>query len=435
MNCPGSLVLEADYPDSSSAFADWGTVAHDLAAKALTQGDALLELSKGMHATVEDKGVVIYRHEAGEKSHAVDDEMLLCVRTYVADVRQAAEGGTLLVEQRLSFSQFVDVPDQFGTSDAVILSPLEDGTFELQVRDLKGGKGVKVHAEENKQLLLYALGAYGEYSLIYDISRIRVAIHQPRLNHTSEWTCTVEELLAFADEANAAARAVEAALAAANGETGAELIDFLHPSTDACRWCRAKPGCPKLRDAALTEVFGDFDDLDTLTADHTRVPADDELATVYSKLDLIEGWISAVRERAFTVLQSGGTLPGYKLVLGKGGARRWADEEQAEAALKSMHLKVDEMYSKKVISPTQAERLLAKESPRRWKKLLPLIVLPVGNETIAPESDPRPAVVHEKQIAEDFDDLFGDAPAAAETNPAEPSSEPQPVTDDLSDLF
>lgn len=428
MNCPGSLVLEASCPDKSSEYADWGTVAHDLAAKVLTQGDAILGLSKGMHATVEEQGVVVYRHEPSDGSHEVDAEMIETVEVYVAAIRQAAEGGTLLVEQRLSFSDYVGVPDQFGTSDAVIFSPLADGTYELQVRDLKGGKGVKVYAERNKQLLLYALGAYGEFSLIYDISRIRVAIHQPRLNHISEWDCSVEELLAFADEAKAAAGEVEAAQAVVNDD---ELLDFLHPSTKACQWCRAKATCPKLREAALTEVFGDFDDLDAITGDDVKVPGDDDLASVYAKLDMIEGWIAAVRERAFERARVG-ALPGYKIVQGKAGARKWRDEADAEAMLRSMHLKVDEMYSKKVISPTAAEKLLAKDSPRRWKKLMPLIVTPEGKETIAPASDPRPAVEPPTDAfneLEPADDLFGN------TQPADPSSDAQPVTDDVSDLF
>lgn len=436
MACPGSLVLEAAYPDKSSEFADWGTVAHDLAAKVLTQGDTMLSFAKGMHATVEGPGTVLYLPTERDGSHEVDAEMIDCVTTYVADVRQAAEGGELLVEQRLSFSQFVDVPDQFGTSDAVILSPLEDGTYELQVRDLKGGKGVKVYAERNKQLLLYALGAYGEFSLIYDISRIRVAIHQPRLNHLSEWTCSVEELLAFADEAKAAAVRVEAALATANGETGEELSDYLSPSTEACRWCKAKAGCPKIRDAAVAEAFGDFDDLDALTADDLKAPADDDLAAVYGKLEMIEGWIKAVRERAFEVLRAGGSLPGWKAVTGKGGARRWSDEGEAETRLKSFHLKVDDIYNRKLISPTQAEKLLAKESPRRWKKLEPLIVAPAGNDVIVPESDPRPAVVY-ANAADDFTDLDPAADLFGETTTEStaPSSAPQPPTDDTSDLF
>lgn len=103
-------------------------------------------------------------------------------------------------------------------------------------------------------------------------------------------------------------------------------------------------------------------------------------------------------------------VSGFKLVTGKQGNRAWRDEVEAEELLKSFRLKQDQMYSQKVISPTQAEKLLKKESPRRWTKVEALITRSDGNPTIAPESDPRPAL--NVNPVNDFDDVSEDAIAA-----------------------
>ncbi|MGJ7321623.1 DUF2800 domain-containing protein, partial [Morganella morganii] len=73
-------------------------------------------------------------------------------------------------------------------------------------------------------------------------------------------------------------------------------------------------------------------------------------------------------------------------------------------------LKQDQMYSMKVISPTQAEKLIKKDSPRRWTKLEALITRSDGKPTVAPETDPRPALVINPET--DFDDVSDDALAA-----------------------
>lgn len=103
-------------------------------------------------------------------------------------------------------------------------------------------------------------------------------------------------------------------------------------------------------------------------------------------------------------------MPGFKLVTGKQGNRVWSDDALAEEMLKSFRLKQEQMYSQKVISPTQAEKLLKKDSPRRWTKVEALITRAEGKSTIAPESDPRPAL--NVNPVNDFDDVSDDAIAA-----------------------
>lgn len=450
MACAGSLAMESTLPDSSSAFADEGTLAHALAAACLEeQCDA--EEFVGPGFSYKDHGV--------QKIAEITGEMADHVQTYLDAVRTYAMDAELLVEQRLEFSRYVDIPDQFGTSDAVILT-----SDEIQVHDLKYGRGVKVDAFDEKggqrtgnpQLMLYALGALDAFGALGDYERVRMVIHQPRLNHISEFDCSIDDLLAFGEKAKGAAQVAIAICDTYDGTAPAELT----PGEDQCRFCKAKATCPALRDQVLTTVADDFVDLTKgevavsiadveailanaygvkakaidfetsatgsrfvvkkpnivpqLAAAEERIANSDDahLATCLDAVDTIESWCKALRAEVQRRLLCGTfTDARYKLVQGKAGNRAWTDAEAAEAALKSFRLKQDEMYDHTLISPTTAEKLLAEASPKRWAKLLPLIGRSEGKPSVAPASDKRPALVL-TPTADEFDDVSEAAPEA-----------------------
>lgn len=391
MRCPGSLSLEIHCPDSSSEFADEGTAAHELAAMALTAGnDAAAYL--GRIIKVKDNG----------REFEVTPDMAGFVQTYIDTVRQYAEGHELMIEQRVEFSNVVGVPDSFGTSDAVILT--NDGE-ELQVHDLKYGRGVKVDAGENEQLMLYALGALNEFGMVGDFKRVRLVIHQPRLSHLSEWACGIEHLQAFAGTAQeAAGRAINFADALETGDGGAiaDLPSMLKPGEKQCRFCKAKATCPALTKHVLSTVADDFVDVSEpiapqLASAIERISASDNmhLSDCMLAVELIESWCKAVRAKVEGELLAGRAVPNFKLVEGRRGARKWADEAEAEATLKSMRLKHEQMYEYSLISPTTAEKLAKAEviGPRQWPKLKDLITQSEGKPSVAPASDKRPALV------------------------------------------
>ena len=194
MRCPGSIVLEAEFPDDSSRFAAEGTLAHDIASCVLTDPEYVIPV--GETGTADGFTFLITR------------DMADYVMDYCKLVWEYAEGGSLMVEQRVDFSRVIGVPDSFGTSDAVILKG-----DELIVMDLKYGMGVKVDAMENEQLQLYALGALEAVSLYSDdVRNVTMVIHQPRLNHVAEYCVPVEVLREFGAKAKEAAANVERAV-------------------------------------------------------------------------------------------------------------------------------------------------------------------------------------------------------------------------------
>jgi len=405
MSCPGSLFLEKGEPDSSSKHADEGTCAHFLASECLSKGEHPAQHLK-KRIEIMPEGARWQGDLIQGPWFEVDEDMVGAVNVYVQAVRKYAEGGTLFVEQRLPITTWTGEPDASGTSDAVILTP--DG--ELIVVDLKYGMGELVSPERNKQLMIYALAAYEEFSLVGDIKSIRLVIHQPRVLHApQEWGCSVEELLAFGEDVKRAAREADDVLCSNPSPDSSWLRARLHVTEKGCRWCRAAHKCPA-RDAHVTETIGaDFEDL-TTGAQIPPVGAGEELAKKLAACDLIEQWIKAVRGKVEAELFAGHPVPGYKLIQGKKGARSWIDAAQAEAALKSMRLKVEEMYDMKVISPTSVEKIFGEKgsapSVKRWNKLQELITQSEGKPSVAPESDKRPALV--VNPAADFDDESGE---------------------------
>lgn len=387
MACPGSMVLSAGVPDTSSKYAEEGTRAHQ-ASEAVLRGE----------------------------TPAYDDEdMQAHVAVYVDNIRQYAEGGELMVEQKLNYAKYLGAGADaaWGTSDAVIIKG-----DEIQVHDLKYGQGEVVDPANNPQMMLYALGALDAFDgLAGDFKRVRMVIHQPRVvKAPQEWDCSVEELLAFGAEAKKAVHGVRASeegmrsVEAGTKEQAEWEAQYLRPNADACRWCRAKATCPSLRADVASTVFStvpasaeDFADLTVPGKEHIAPATDDWLGASMAKADLIEDWLKAVRAEVERRLLAGGSVPGYKLVQGKQGNRAWRDAAEAEALLKSFRLKEAEMYDFKLISPTAAEKVLA-ESPKRWVKAQAIISRSAGKPSVAPLKDKRPAL-EITPVVDDFADV------------------------------
>lgn len=368
---------------TGSKYADEGTAAHTLAAWCLTE-------ERPARAYL---GRVI---PAGKHEFTVDESMADHIQRYVDQILSYCGSFTpaggfirvhhLLVEQAVPIGHVTGEDGAEGTSDAIILT--KDGE-EVQTHDLKFGQGERVDAENNPQLMLYALGALVVAALLgWTPKRVRCVIHQPRLDHLSEWTCTVDELQAFAKRVDQCADEIH------HGQAIAV------PGEKQCRWCARKATCPALALFVQETIGADFEEI---VAGSRNIDPDfaHSIHAQMNAVNLIEDWCRAVRAETERRLFAGDEVEGYKLVEGKRGARAWVDEKQAEALFKSMRLKQEEMYNSKLISPTQAEKLL-KDTPKRWARLDGQISQSQGKPSVVPVSDKRPALAINK-VEDDFE--------------------------------
>lgn len=399
--CPGKPVLEHGKTDTPSAYAREGTAAHTVLEMCITNGnraDAYL----GRLIEVDDDKI------------EVNDEMVANLNWCLDTIAEyAGDDGLVMAETRVNYAEDIGVAhnEAWGTADVIIVR----GSEAISL-DLKYGRGVEVDPASD-QTKLYLLGTVRQVDgLVADIKHCRAVILQPRLSRKpAEWDCSVADLRKWA--ASVAWEAVETRQQAAQWIDMPDNmpLEFLKPNEKSCRFCKAKATCPALRAEVSAAAFDitpaspdDFAEAVLPFNGYTHTEAA-WLAACLSKVDLIEDWCKAIRAETERRLLAGESVPGFKVVQGKRGARQWVDAKAAEETLKSMRLKIEEMYDFKLISPTTADKLakVGTIGPRQWPRLQGLITQSEGKPHVAHESDPRPAL-DVRPVRDDFQNLADD---------------------------
>lgn len=379
MNCPGSVEAEKGQPDTVTDYAVEGTAAHALAEHCRKTGKPA--------AFYADEVITVTEKDGPHEVH-VGEEMVGAVQAFLDEVNRAllSKNSVLYVEKKFDLralaKQVLGVEyDLGGTTDCAVYQPRKQ---HLHVFDLKYGQGVVVAAENNPQLMTYALGALLEIEREgrKDINSITVTIVQPRAYSSDgtvrSWTISYEDLVAF----------------------GVELLEYAKAAMDPaakrkpgshCRFCKAAGTCPERSQQAQSVAMVEFSAMPVdLPPDPTKLtPA--AVSHILDNLDILEDWIKAVYAHAQAAMERGEHIPGYKVVP-KRANRRWKDEKAVAAWATRMGLGTDDYLTpREVKSVTQLEKTLKAEGA--------VLVLPEelyekksSGNTIAPDSDPRPAV-------------------------------------------
>lgn len=363
--CPGSIRLCDGLPQTTSIYAQEGTAAHKVAEKCLR-----MESWKAADLL----GGII---SVDGKPFDVTQDMVDAVQVYLDTIKADFEQGgrDLMWEHQFHLNWLY--PDLYGTNDALISEPFG----LLRVYDYKHGAGVAVEAEDNSQLMYYALGAIGPKGGGFE--EVELVIVQPRAVHPDgpirRCRMPVGDLLKWANE-------VLLPGAKATENPGAPLV-----SGDHCRFCNALAHCPAQREMALSVAQDLFTEVPTRPPDpQTLAPS--ELKRIISAAPMVEAWLDAVRIYAKSLLETGMIEPaqlGYKLVSGR-STRSWADEDAAAAFL-VMVLDDDAYVPKKLISPAQAEKIL--KGPENKKAIATMVKKSEGGTSMVPLSDKREAII------------------------------------------
>ena len=347
--CPPSAVAAEMYPSADTDFTREGTLAHEVA-ECIAGGKVTPDV---LHGDI----------DKADGCCDMTHEMVRCAEAYCDYIQELItdDSAVVLLEQRVDFSPWA--PGGFGTCDCLVIQG-----HRLDVVDYKYGQGVAVSAVENSQMRLYGLGALNDFGAIYDIHEVVLHIFQPRINNVSSWPTDASALRSWGEEIQP--RAFDAAKG--QGEMAAG---------EHCRFCPHTGSCPELASACNRLI-----DLGHRTV---AVPTLEPwmVADILKAEPMISAWLKAVKDRALAALLSGDTIPGYKVVEGR-GSRAWSDEAAAGAALVAAGYSDEEICTEPVLlSVAQMEKALGK---KRVAELCgPLIVSKPGSPTVAPESDKR----------------------------------------------
>jgi hypothetical protein len=349
MKCPPSVFRSRGVPSRSSPAAEEGTLHHEYLEKCLLGTLKLEDIPPG----------------EGRDAVQIAVEYVIDV---MADEKVKPEH--TFIEQRLACPEIH--PDLFGTGDVILYS---EETRTLHVIDYKHGKGIPVDVIDedgpNVQLMYYGVGATHLPALEgVHIERIVLTIVQPRCAHSDGPIRSVvvspKDLLLFARKL------------AVYATYGQNEHGSLNPG-EWCRFCPVAPSCEALASKANEVAAGTF-------TNHLTDP--ERLAAALEKAPAIEAYLKAIREAAYTYVEQGGVLPGWKRVQ-KRATRRWRDEVETVEILKAGGLEEKEIFDLKLRSPAQIEKHLGKLGRSAIKDLT---VSESSGFTLVPESDPRPSV-------------------------------------------
>ncbi len=371
LRCAASLAAGKNVPNTSSEYAAEGTAYHDIAARVL---DGLGNGGPGYSTCAAYVGAVI---EADGYKFTIDEENAAHAQKYVDAIRRIP--GAQYYEVRLDTSDVVGVPGQGGTGDAVVLDFEHD---TIHVEDLKFGRGEVVHAEKNEQLIQYGAAALRKFALSHDWKFVKLGIHQPRINHYSEVTYTVEAL-----ESWVRMNRERFQLAYALWEDPTKLLaEHFVPGDKQCRWSPIHSSCGPRNDRflAMFPISQPKAAATTLT--------DAALAAARDRVDAIEQWCSDIKAEAHTrAVMLGRTLPGWKVVNGRAGNRKWADEEKAKDLLVNTLGLGEKAYKpKEIVTPAAADKLV--KNPADKLVLAQHVTQAEGSKSLVRDDSPKQAV-------------------------------------------
>lgn len=376
--CPASLLLSEGKPDTVNWYAVEGTIGHAIHEYGLLHPDWGISRFNGMFPNEFMQPTEMHPDE-----WAVVPEDWRVDRAFLDAIQKSIDycleyDGEHYVEQRVNISKYTPLPDQFGTCDHACIT--SNGT--LVITDLKMGTGVKVIAEQNKQLALYALGFLEEHDWLHAFDRVIIRVSQPRLDHFDVWETTADELRVLG------AKMRERFTLALQPDAP------FGPSEKACQFCKVKATCPALYRRALETAQGWFDDLTqpveaSTTGDWPISTADSRMMTVehmrivLDNAKMLRGFIDEVEAHALHLALHGTTVPGYKVVEGR-SVRIISNVAGYETFLREN--KVEPFKPAELIGVTEAEKALKGAAK---KELSAFLTKPRGKPTLAHESDKR----------------------------------------------
>jgi hypothetical protein len=364
LTCTASARFEENFPESTSEYAEEGRLAHSFcelkALKKFTNTVNQRTFTTRLNKLRKDER---YQPEMEKTSDIFIEHLTEFAMYYPAPPYVASE-------VRVDFSDYV--PEGFGTCDIVMI-----GGNTITIVDYKHGKGVPVDAENNTQMMLYALGALKKYAPIYGdtIKVARLCIVQPRIqSEPSVWQMTVADIKAWGDSIKPIAEKAFAGLG--------EFVPGEH-----CRFCRGKARCKARADmhTALEEFKDCVPEAVAQPGENTLTNA--QIGELLVRCKDLVAWYNDLEEYALKAALAGDEIPGWKVVAGRSN-RTFSDQDAAIKAVIDSGYDEALLYERKPKTLTEIEKLMGKAEFA--EKIGQFVIKPVGKPTLATMADKRP---------------------------------------------
>jgi hypothetical protein len=350
--CPGSIGEEEKYPEQPSGPAAIdGTHSHTLLDHCVKDELADPRTFIGQTLTDHEGDFVVDEDRAERVWLAVN-----YIKERIFVLQMQGEHPQVVSEQRVDPAPIFGRDDMDGTVDCQIITPTQ-----REIIDYKDGMA-DAWDSAILQMEQYAYGALADVATPWPYESIRMTVIQPKLRvKGGDAIRTDERPIAWFTE-NVDTLIAEAA---ATDDPDAPLV----PGDSQCKFCRAKGSCAALASNVMSEVGIMFSpiqasplDLAQQSADKDpKTMTDDQIVKIMEAAPLMRTLLDGVHEEAQRRLRAGQTIPGLKLVNGR-GTRSWrySDDEMADK-LKRMGVPKSALYVSKFVSPAQAEKL-------KWEK-------------------------------------------------------------------
>lgn len=369
LECPPSAQLEQQFSDTTSQAAAEGTIAHELAE---------VKVRNYFYTTDFGKRKLTSAINNLKKNELWQDEMLGYTDDYLDYIKSVALAMSstpyVAIEKKVNFGKYTlaDPLDEYegaGTADCILICGKT-----IHVIDFKYGKSPegRVDAERNPQMMLYALGAYETYKILYSIENISLSIVQPRLpDGISEWSCSIEELLEFGSYVQ------ERAKLAVVGE------GEYSPGKKTCRYCRARNKCRARAEENIRLAF--------MTEKKPPLITNVEVGRYLVLGEDVASWLNDLQDYALAECLAGNEINGWKAVEGR-GSRAWTDMDTAFSKLAENGISETVLWERKPLTLAQVEKVVGKKDFDTF--VGDMVVKAPGKPALVKESDKRMAITN-----------------------------------------
>lgn len=357
-----------DVEQETNEAAEYGSECHLLGERYIKEALKLDDFESEENLSIHDlkQSLPHYDEEMDEIASGYADYVLSVINF---ERSRTGKEPLVVIEQLLDMDF---APDTSGTLDCGIISG-----DTLIVIDLKTGR-LKVEAEKNTQLSIYAIAFYKKFGKLYPIKNVRLNIYQPRVFNYPEYESTLDDLLKWEREV-----LIPNAILALSENPEAVSGPY-------CKYCVVKDKCKKRMESNMNFIN---------PAKNFEILTDAEIEAILPRVIELAEYAKNLKEYALSKAKQGYKWKGFKLVE-RETKNTYTDPDALVAELKERNLLAYIKEQKpKPIGVTELKKKL--KGTDDYDLITKYVFKPKGDLDLVPESEKGDEVIIEKEGEQD----------------------------------